>query len=64
MSNVAGHARVMEFAGELSLPKIREAHYLALVKRENCQYWTADGRLWRVAGDVLPWLMWLGERDT
>jgi len=64
VSNVAGHARVMELASDLSLPSTKGAHYLALAERENCQCWTADERLWRAAGDVLPWLEWLGERGT
>ncbi len=64
VSKVAGHARVMEFASELGLSNIREAYYLALAEHENCQCWTADERLWRVAGDALPWLKWLGERGT
>jgi hypothetical protein len=35
----------MAFTFQFSLPATYDAHYLALAERENCEFWTADTRL-------------------
>lgn len=35
------------------LPAIYDAHYLALAERENCEFWTADERLYNSVKDQL-----------
>src|SRR2546421_11329293 len=54
-------ARAMEFAHRFGLPAAYDAHYLALAERENCEYWTADSRLYNAVRDKLPLVHQLGE---
>ena len=51
----------MEFAHRFNLPAAYDAHYLALAERENCEYWTADTRLWNAVRRELKWVRWLGD---
>lgn len=37
------------------------AHYLALAERENCEFWTADTRLFNAINGKLPWVHKLEE---
>jgi len=37
------------------------SRYLALAEREDCEYWTADARLWNAVRGNLPWVHWLGD---
>jgi predicted nucleic acid-binding protein len=53
--------QALELAQRFNLPAIYDAHYLALAKREECELWTADKRLWRAVKDQLPWVRWLGD---
>ena len=45
-------------------PATYDAHYLALAERENCEFWTADTRLWRAVRDKLEWVHTLVEEPT
>lgn len=53
--------RAMELAHQHTLPATYDPHYLALAERENCEYWTADTRLWNGVKGKLTWVRWLGE---
>jgi predicted nucleic acid-binding protein len=54
-------ARAMEFARRFHLPATYDAHYLALAHREQCEFWTADARLWNAVKSELDWVHLLGE---
>jgi len=53
--------RAMEFSHRFGLPAAYDAHYLALAEREQCDYWTADARLWNTIGGKLPWVRRLSD---
>lgn len=47
--------RAWELARQLGLPAAYDAHYLAVAEQQECELWTADGRLARaVAGAETP----------
>ena len=54
-------AQAMEFAHLFKLPATYDAHYLALGQRENCEYWTADTRLFNAVKGKLNWVRWIGN---
>src|SRR6266700_2054013 len=56
--------RAMELAQQYRLPATYDAHYLALAEREQCDYWTADTRLWNAVKGKLAWVRWLGDYQT
>ncbi len=53
--------RAMEFSHRFGLPAAYDPHYLALAEREQCDYWTADTRLWNSIGGKLPWVRRLSD---
>ena len=53
--------RAIEFARRFHLPATYDAHYLALAHREQCEFWTADARLWNAVKSELNWVHLLGE---
>ena len=59
--DIALSMRAMEFAHQHKLPATYDPHYLALAERENCEYWTADKRLWNAVKGKLHWVRWLGD---
>ena len=53
--------QAMEFAHQLNLPATYDAHYLALALHENCEYWTADKRLWNIVKGRFDWVRWFSD---
>ncbi len=53
--------QAMMLANRYDLPASYDAHYLALAARENCEYWTADARLWNAVKRKLNWVHWIGN---
>ncbi len=53
--------QAMRLAHRYGLPASHDAHYLALAERENCEYWTADTRLWNAVKRNLGWVHWIGD---
>ncbi len=53
--------RSLEVSHRLGLPAAYDAHYLALAEYKQCEYWTADTRLWNAVGDKLPWVRRLSD---
>ncbi|HAG99010.1 MAG TPA: PIN domain nuclease, partial [Ktedonobacter sp.] len=51
----------IEFAHRFHLPATYDAHYLALAQREQCEFWTADARLWNTVKNELNWVRLLGD---
>jgi predicted nucleic acid-binding protein len=62
--NIALSMRAMEFAHQHKLPATYDPHYLALAERENCEYWTADKRLWNAVKGKLTWVRWFGDYQS
>jgi len=52
----------MKLADKYQLPATYDAHYLALASHENCEFWTADARLWRAVKADLNWVHCLGAK--
>lgn len=52
--------QAMVLAQRYKLPASYDAHYLALAEREDCEYWTADMRLWNAVKSKLSWVHALG----
>ncbi len=53
--------QALEFAHRFNLPTTYDAHYLALAQQEDCEYWTADTRLWNVIKGKLSWVRWFSN---
>jgi predicted nucleic acid-binding protein len=53
--------RSIKLAHLFSMPASYDAHYLALAEQQNCEYWTADTRLWNTVRGKLSWIHWLGD---
>jgi predicted nucleic acid-binding protein len=56
--------RAMELSHRFGFPAAYDAHYLALAEHEECEYWTADSRLWNAVRDKLPRVHWLGDYQS
>ncbi|HEX9130651.1 MAG TPA: type II toxin-antitoxin system VapC family toxin [Ktedonobacteraceae bacterium] len=56
--------RAITLAQQYSLPATYDAHYLALAEYKQCEYWTADTRLWNAIGDKLPWVRRLSDYQS
>lgn len=52
-----------QLAREMSLPKAYDAAYLAVARLNQCDFWTADERLFNVANPVYPWVRWITEAN-
>lgn len=50
------HVRALELASQFGLPTAYDAHYLALAEQQDCEFWTADGRLYNRLSQALPYL--------
>ena len=50
------HRRALGLVGSLALPAVCDAHYLALAKALDAEFWTADRRLVRAVRETLPWV--------
>lgn len=57
------HRRAWELAARFNRPAAYDAHYLALAEMMNCEFWTADRRLFNVVKDELSWVHWLGKHE-
>ena len=54
-------SRAAELANLYNLPATYDAHYLALAEREQCEFWTADKRMWNSIKGKLSWVRWLAD---
>lgn len=55
------HRRALELAARFGLTAAYDAHYLALAESHQCEFWTADERLWNSVKRDLDWVRWIGE---
>ena len=56
--------RAWQLAEMLNRPTAYDAHYLALAEWLDCDFWTADRRLFNTAAPALPWVHSLDEVDA
>lgn len=50
------HRQALTLARTLKLPATYDAHYLALAQRLECEFWTADRRLFNSVQATLSWV--------
>ena len=50
-------------ATRFNRPTAYDAKYLALAEMMNCEFWTADERLFNAVRDELSWVRWLGQLE-
>ena len=55
------HRRALELASQLKQGAVYDAHYLALAESLGCDFWTADQRLYHVAGLGVDNVRWIGD---
>ena len=53
--------RALDFARAFKLPATYDAHYLALAEREQCEFWTADERLYNAVREQLAWVRLMAD---
>jgi predicted nucleic acid-binding protein len=53
--------RAYELATQFNRPTAYDSQYLAVAERLNCEFWTADQRLFNAAHEQLPWVKWVGN---
>jgi predicted nucleic acid-binding protein len=57
----AHHFRAMQLAAHFGLTAAYDAHYLALAESHQCEFWTADERLWNSVKREFAWVRWIGD---
>jgi predicted nucleic acid-binding protein len=53
--------RAWEIAIRFGFATVYDASYLALAQLRDCEFWTADERLFNRVKDNLPFVKWLGD---
>jgi predicted nucleic acid-binding protein len=53
--------RAWEIATRFGFATVYDASYLALAQLRDCEFWTADERLFTRVKDNLPFVKWLGD---
>lgn len=48
-------------ANQYDRPRAYDAAYLALAQLNDCEFWTADEKLYNAVRDELDWVRWLGN---
>jgi predicted nucleic acid-binding protein len=54
------HKAALDLANALDIPSAYDAHYLALASALDCEFWTADRRLFASVSDRFPLIRLLG----
>jgi predicted nucleic acid-binding protein len=50
-----------QLAKELNRPRAYDTAYLALAQLKECDFWTADEKLYNVVDQKLDWVHWVGN---
>lgn len=53
--------RAWEIANDFQFPTVYDATYLALAELSQCEFWTADEKLFKQVRDKLTFVQWLGN---
>jgi predicted nucleic acid-binding protein len=59
--SVKQRERAWEIASEFQFPTVYDATYLALAELSQCEFWTADEKLFKQVRDKLTYVQWLGN---
>lgn len=54
------HLSALKIAQRLDLRSTYDAHYLAVAQQLDCEFWTADERLYNAVRDRFPLIRWVG----
>ena len=54
-------SRAWALAKEYDRPEAYDTAYLAVAQIEECEFWTADRKLYRAVGDQLKWVRLVGR---
>lgn len=57
------HQAVLELAARFELPATYDAYYLALAGSIECEFWTADERLFNTVKNHLGWVKYLNTQS-
>ena len=55
------HIEAWQLAERFNRPTAYDAHYLALAEQLDCEFWTADKRLYNAVHEKLPWVRLLRD---
>jgi predicted nucleic acid-binding protein len=58
------YQRAWDIAKQLNQPKVYDSCYLALAEILDCEFWTADERLFNAVKDKFPRVKWIGRLQT
>jgi predicted nucleic acid-binding protein len=50
-----------DLARQFNRPRAYDTAYLALAQLNQCEFWTADERLYNAVKEKLNWVRWVGE---
>lgn len=53
--------RAYELSEQLHRPTAYDAQYLAVAERLECDFWTADEKLYNASAGQFAWVKWLGH---
>jgi len=53
--------RGYELAAQLNRPTAYDSQYLAVAERLDCEFWTADQKLFNAVSGSLSWVKWIGN---
>lgn len=53
--------RGYDLATQYNRPTAYDSQYLAVAERLQCEFWTADERLYNALNQELTWIRWLGN---
>jgi predicted nucleic acid-binding protein len=59
--SVEQRERAWQIAHEFRFPTVYDATYLALAELRQCEFWTADEKLFKRVRDKLTFVRWLGS---
>jgi predicted nucleic acid-binding protein len=43
---------------------VYDSWYLSLAEKTNCEFWTADQKLYNALKDTIPWIKWLADYQS
>lgn len=52
-----------KFAKQFNRPRAYDTVYLALSRLRDCEFWTADKRLYNAVRGELEWVKWIGDAE-
>lgn len=56
--------RAYELATQFNRPTAYDSQYLAVAERLDCDFWTADEKLFNAVRQQLNWVKWVGDFES